>query len=136
MSEDSEISPPLSDYDPWKVGQPEDGVIWQYKSDVDGLWRIITDEDFALEEATGYPVGELVDQEAMGDYTESESGELRAIFVPPANPEPAEDAVMAIRNARSLLSDFEDADTEIRHGAIKHAIAELQNARRALPDEY
>lgn len=47
-----------------------------------------------------------------------------------------EQAVTAIKNARSMLSDFEEVDTEIRHGAIKHAIDELQNAQRALPDEY
>jgi len=29
MSNEPETSPPLSDYDPWKVGQPDDGVIWQ-----------------------------------------------------------------------------------------------------------
>jgi len=48
----------------------------------------------------------------------------------------AEQAVMAVRNARSMLSDFEDVDTEVRHGAIKHAIEELQNAQRALPNDY
>lgn len=46
------------------------------------------------------------------------------------------DAEMAVSNARALLSDFEDVDTEVRHGAIDHAIEELRNARRALPDDY
>lgn len=43
----------------------------------------------------------------------------------------AEDCVA---NARSLLSDFEDVDAEIQAGSIKHAIAELENARRRLPN--
>jgi hypothetical protein len=80
-----ETPPPLADFDPWKVGQPDDGIVWLYKSAVDGFWRVIKDEDIALQEATNYPVGELVDQEQRGNYEESESGELRAIYVPPAN---------------------------------------------------
>jgi len=47
-----------------------------------------------------------------------------------------QEAEIAVANARSLLSDFEDVDTEVRHGAIDHAIDELRNARRALPDDY
>lgn len=42
----------------------------------------------------------------------------------------------AVANARSLLSDFDDVSVEVKHGSIKHAIAELKNARRALPDDY
>lgn len=41
-----------------------------------------------------------------------------------------------VANARALLSDFEDETVEVKHGSIKHAIEELRNARRALPDEY
>ena len=48
----------------------------------------------------------------------------------------AEQAEMAVANARSLLSDFEEVGTEIKYGSIKHAIDELENARRALPDDY
>lgn len=40
-----------------------------------------------------------------------------------------------VANARSLLSDFEEESTEIQDGSLKHAIDELQNARRGL-DEY
>ena len=42
---------------------------------------------------------------------------------------------VSVKNARSLLSDYEDVGVEVRYGAIKHAIVELKNARRALPDE-
>ena len=88
-----ETSPPLSDFDPWKVGQPDDGIVWLYKSAVDGRWRIIKDEDHALQEATNYPVGELVEQEKRGVYDESESGELRAIYVSPAGSDETEQTV-------------------------------------------
>ena len=47
-----------------------------------------------------------------------------------------DDAEVAVANARSLLSDFEDVGTEVRHGSIKHAIEELRNAREALSDDY
>ena len=50
--------------------------------------------------------------------------------------EQSEAALNHVRAARSMISDFEDADTEIRHGSIEHAIAELENARRELPNEY
>ena len=42
----------------------------------------------------------------------------------------------AVANARALLSDFEEVRVEVKHGSIKHAMDELRNARRALPDEY
>lgn len=45
-------------------------------------------------------------------------------------------AAQDVANARALLSDFEDESTEVRHGSIKHAISELENAKRRLPDEY
>jgi len=45
-------------------------------------------------------------------------------------------AEMAVRNARGLLSDFEEVETEVKYGSIKHAIEELRNARRALSDDY
>ena len=47
-----------------------------------------------------------------------------------------ETAIVHVQSARSLLSDFEDVGTELRHGSIEHAIAELENARRELPDEF
>jgi hypothetical protein len=46
------------------------------------------------------------------------------------------DADAAVANARAMISDFEDITVEEKHGAIKHAIAELENARRALPENY
>ena len=45
-------------------------------------------------------------------------------------------ATQNVRSAVALLSDFEDCSVEVKHGAIGHAIEELKNARRALPDEY
>ncbi|CDK38144.1 hypothetical protein [Halorubrum sp. AJ67] len=45
------------------------------------------------------------------------------------------EAEAAVGNARAFLSDFEDESLEVQHGAIEHAISELQNAKRALPDE-
>jgi hypothetical protein len=50
--------------------------------------------------------------------------------------EPQPEAVTAIQNARSLLRDFEEVSVEERHGVIKHAIDELENAQRRLPDDY
>lgn len=44
-------------------------------------------------------------------------------------------ATASVRNAVALLNDFEDVSTEVQHGAIKHAIEELRNARRELPDD-
>lgn len=41
-----------------------------------------------------------------------------------------------VANARAMLSDFEDVSIEVKDGSIKHAIEELRNARRALPDDY
>lgn len=130
--------PSVKSFDPWKLPQPDDGIVYLYRSFVDGFWRVINDEDIALQEATGYPVGELVEQESMGEYDDSECGELRAIYVPSSDsdPERFEDAEMAVSNARGLLSDFEEVSVEVKHGSIEHAIAELQNARRALPDDY
>jgi len=46
------------------------------------------------------------------------------------------DADASVANARALLQDFEDVSIEEQHGAIEHAIAELENARRNLPEEY
>lgn len=46
------------------------------------------------------------------------------------------EAEAAVQNARSFLADFEDESLEVQHGTIEHAISELQNAKRALPDEY
>lgn len=40
-----------------------------------------------------------------------------------------------VANARSLLSGFEDESTEVKNGAIMHAIAELENAKRELEGE-
>lgn len=47
-----------------------------------------------------------------------------------------DDATQYVANARALLHDFEDISLEEQHGSIKHALAELENARRQLPDEY
>lgn len=45
-------------------------------------------------------------------------------------------ASACIANARALLDDFEEVSIEVKHGALKHAIEELRNAKRALPDDY
>lgn len=50
--------------------------------------------------------------------------------------EETERAAQCVANARVLLKDFEDESVEVQHGSIKHAIEELRNARRALPDDY
>jgi len=97
-----ETPPPLSDFDPWKIGQPDDGIVYLYQSDVDGFWRVIKDEDFALQEATGYPIGELVEHEERGDYEDSESGELRAIYLPPAENSGSDDTVECAGCGRSI----------------------------------
>jgi len=37
-----------------------------------------------------------------------------------------------VANARAMVEDFEMISPEEKRGAIKHAIAELKNARRSL----
>lgn len=73
--------PPIADYDLSELREPSEGILWVYRSSVDGFWYIDTDADMALQEATGYPVGELIDYERSGDYQSGEAGELRAVFV-------------------------------------------------------
>lgn len=46
------------------------------------------------------------------------------------------DADHHVAAARSHLADFEDATVEEQHGAIEHAIAELRNGKRELPEDY
>lgn len=46
------------------------------------------------------------------------------------------DANQNVASARAHLDDFEDEPLEVKYGAIKHAIDELQNAKRKLPDDY
>lgn len=41
-----------------------------------------------------------------------------------------------VASARAMLADFEDESLEVKHGSLKHAIEELKNARRALPNDY
>lgn len=69
------------------------------------------------------------DQQAESEDTNTEADMLNS-------DDPHPEAVTAIQNARSLLRDFEAIDTEERHGVIKHAIEELKNAQRRLPDDY
>lgn len=45
-------------------------------------------------------------------------------------------AINNVRSARALLSDFEDVSVEVKDGALKHAIEELEIAQRRLPDDY
>jgi len=40
-----------------------------------------------------------------------------------------------VASARGILEGFEHCSIEAKHGAIKHAIAELENAQRNLPDD-
>ncbi|GGC72473.1 hypothetical protein [Haloferax sulfurifontis] len=42
----------------------------------------------------------------------------------------------AVAAAKSMLAGYGDLTVEEKHGAIQHAIAELENARRALPEDY
>lgn len=74
-------APPLGEFIYRHVPRPKDGILWMYRSTVDGFWHIDNDADIALQEATGYPVGELVEYEELGDYESGETGELRAVFV-------------------------------------------------------
>jgi len=46
------------------------------------------------------------------------------------------DAEGHVAEARSHLSDFEDASVEEQYGAIMHAIAALRNGKRELPEDY
>ena len=46
------------------------------------------------------------------------------------------DADVAVANARALLNDFEDVTVEEKHGIVEHALDELRNARRDLPEHY
>jgi len=119
-----ETAPPLSDYSPWKVGQPDDGIVWLYKSSVDGKWRIIKDEDHALQEATGCPVEELCEYEQVGDYESSERGELRAIFVPPTEPDTDSmtDSVSESKEQSELL-------TKDKNGTTGEVVEKIKNSR-------
>lgn len=73
--------PSLSSYDWSEIPAPADGILYLAKRRGDGFWLIYPDGDMALQAATGYPVGELIDYEEMGDYEDAERGELRALFV-------------------------------------------------------
>jgi len=66
---------------------------------VDSFWYVESDEDIALQEATGYPVGELVSYEEMG-HEEAQHGELIAVFVSPGK----------WRDNRTLQSGESDAE--------------------------
>lgn len=74
-------APPLDQFDLSNLREPDDGILYLYRSSVDGFWHIDTDEDMAMQEATGYPVGELAEHEEMGDYDDAEYGELHALYV-------------------------------------------------------
>lgn len=74
-------APPLDGFDLSNLREPDDGILYLYRSFVDGFWHIDPDEDMALQEATGHPVGELIEYEEMGDYLDSEDGELHALYV-------------------------------------------------------
>ncbi len=77
---------------------------------------------------------ELTEEASRAFIGIDESWTILADFAGDDDVSPTDDEI-AVANARSLLSDYEDVDTETRHGAIKHAIGELENARRELPDE-
>jgi len=74
-------SPSLSKIDLSEVSEPDDGILYLYKSAVSGLWYVEPSADMALQEATNMPVGELVEQEESGYYVDSESGDLVAVYV-------------------------------------------------------
>lgn len=75
--------PDLDVFDWSNIPEPKDGILYLYRSSVDGFWYVWHDEDMALQDATGYPVGELIEYEEMGDYEDAEAGELLAIYVSP-----------------------------------------------------
>lgn len=72
--------PILDQFDLSEVSRPSDGVLYLYRSDNDGFWYVDRCEDLALEGATGYPVGELRDQEG-DEWDANEHGELIALYV-------------------------------------------------------
>jgi hypothetical protein len=73
--------PDLRAFDLSDIREPNDGVLYLFRSSVDGFWHLDSDEDMALQEATGYPAGELQEYEAMGDHEAAEYGDLLAVFV-------------------------------------------------------
>jgi len=74
--------PELSKFDLSEVREPQDGILYLYRSFVDGFWRVTSGEDMALQEATGYPVGEIQELEAYDeDDRAGESGDLIAVYI-------------------------------------------------------
>ena len=75
-------SPPsLGSFDWSGVREPAEGILYLYKSRVTGFWGVTDDQDMAVQEATGYPVGELQEDEALGDGTGGEVGHIIALYV-------------------------------------------------------
>lgn len=85
QDDSTKTPPPLTSFDLSDIHQPTDGVLYLYRSAVDGFWYIDSDEDLALQEATQKPVGELVDQGNSGNWQESEYGDVHALFVGDSN---------------------------------------------------
>lgn len=82
MSEIADTNrPSLSEFDLSAVSKPTDGILYCYESAVDGLWYVTADADVALQEATGYPVGELVEYEADGWTDPQEHGKILSMIV-------------------------------------------------------
>lgn len=80
---DAEVEqhPPLSNFDLSGLREPQNGLVYIFKSAADGFWAITSDPDIAQQDATGYPLGEIVEYEDYGDYETGEYGELRALEV-------------------------------------------------------
>ena len=77
--------PGLGRFDYSNVMKPHDGILYLLqRSGSGGEWWVYEDEDMALQAATGYPVGELVEYE-RAEYEDGwdpgEDGELRAVFI-------------------------------------------------------
>lgn len=81
MSSYERTRPPLSAFDLSEINPPKDGILYLYRCNSSGAWYVEPNEDMAIQEATGYPVGELVEYQEMGDYESGEWGEIIAVYV-------------------------------------------------------
>lgn len=114
MTESGTEHPSLDQFDLSEVPRPDDGMLYLFRSANDGFWHVDNDPDIAQQEATGYPVGELVEHEERGEYEDSESGELLAIYVGEEREE--------LRRRVHFLDQFEELESE--------AIAAKEDLRR------
>lgn len=116
--------PKLSSFDLSPVPEPSDGILYLYRSSVDRQWYVEADEDMALQEATGYPVGELQEYEAMGDHESAEDGVLHAIYV--GEPDDDNEVSMPERTYVVNSSASDPAEIDSLEGAVEEAGGQLE----------